>query len=186
LSTFIIRQLQEEGGFTTAFYICNSYTTGKNLLGEMLRSIAAQILRANLDLASYIFDNYANKLQSPAIVRLRRLLPELLGTVNSIRVIIDGLDEYPEPDQRLILNELMTLSKSFVGQCKILFSNRDEGLQIRKVLGGKPIIDLKSQFTSVTKDIQAYVRFNLKEFRDSYPDRLIDNIESQLVQKAGG
>lgn len=169
-----------------AYHICNSYTTGKNLLGEILRSIVLQLLRANIELAPFIFDNYANKGLAPAIVRLRRLLPELLSTVNSIRIIIDGLDEYPESDQRVILAEFIALSKPSGVQCKVLFFNRDEGSQIRKVLASKPTIDLKGQFLNVSKDIEAYVKYNLKEFRYSYPDALIDNIEKHLVKKAAG
>jgi hypothetical protein len=46
LSTYIIRCMQQEAGFTTAYHICNSYTIGKNLRGEIMRSIAAQLLQA--------------------------------------------------------------------------------------------------------------------------------------------
>jgi Cdc6-like AAA superfamily ATPase len=185
LSTYMIKRMQEEQGFTTAYHICNSYTTGKNLLAEILRSITVQFLRSNLELAPFIFENYANKGLAPSIVRLRKLLPELVATLTSIRVIVDGLDEYPVSDQRIILTELLTLSKSSGGQCKILFSNR-EGQQINKLLKDRATISLKDQSVDVNKDIEAYVHAKLEDFRGPFDDRLIDRIEHQVVSKADG
>ena len=182
----MIKNMQDEQGFTTAYHICNSYTTGKNLLGEILRSITVQFLRSNLELAPYIFENYANKGLAPSIVRLRKLLPELMATLSSVRIIIDGLDEYPEPDQRQILSELLALSKLPGSQCKILFSNR-EGKQINKILTGKPTISLREQ-VDVNNDIEIYVRANLERLRGGPLDNknLIDQIESRIVENSNG
>lgn len=186
LSTYIIHRFQEESaGFTASYHICNSYTTGKNLLGELLRSLAVQLLRENLELAPYIFDNYANKGLAPSIVRLRKLLPELLGTIPSVRLIVDGLDEYPESDQRSILSELISLSKSSGGQFRVLFSNRESEL-INKTLDSKSTISLKDQHADVTKDIQAYLNASLEDFRPRFGDRLIDTIERRIVSKSNG
>ena len=185
LSTYVIERLTEETGFTTAYHICNSYTTGKNLLGDVLRSITVQLLRSNLDLAPHIFENYANKGLAPSIIRLRKLLPELLETIPSVRIIIDGLDEYPETDQRTILTEILSLSKRSGGQCRILFSNR-EGTHINKALSSRTTISLKDQHVDVKRDIEAYVRSSLKDFRERFGDRLIDQIESIITSKADG
>jgi len=157
--------LENEAGSTTVYHICKSYTTGKDLLGELLRSITAQLLRANLDLAPYIFGEYANKGLPPSLPRLRKLLPELLGMISAIRIIVDGLDEYPETDQRIILAELIPFAKTSGGHCKILFSNR-EGTKINRVLASKPTISLKDQGVDVNKDIAAYVHFTCKYGRN--------------------
>jgi len=185
LSTYVIGRLQEEGGYTTAYHICNSYTTGKNLLSDILRSIAAQLLRGNLELAPYIFENYANKGLAPSAARLRKLLPELLATITSVRIIIDGLDEYPVSDQRTILTELLALSKSSGGNCRILFSNR-EGELINRTLGGKPTISLRDQNADVSKDIEVHVHARLKALRARFGDHLINKIEHEIVGKADG
>ena len=181
----MINRLHEETGSTTAYHICNSYTAGKNLLGDILRSVTVQLLRANPELAPHIFDNYANRGLGPSIVRLRRLLPELLATITSVRIIIDGLDEYPEPEQRTILIEMIALSKSSGGQFRVLFSNR-EGSQINKMLNGKPTISLRDESADVDKDIEAYVQASLEDFRPKFGDRLIDRIERRIVRKADG
>jgi hypothetical protein len=144
-----------------------------------------QLLRANLDLAPYIFERYANKGLAPNIVRLRKLLPELLGTIPSVRIIIDGLDEYPEPDQRMILTDLLALSKSTGANCRVLFSNR-EGSLINRTLGGRPTISLRDQNADVNKDIELHVHSRLKAFRARFGDALINKIERQIVEKADG
>lgn len=185
MSTYVIKYLQEQGGVTTAYHICNSHTTGKNLLSDILRSIADQLLRANLDLAPYIFDNYANKGLAPSVVRLRKLIPELIGTVSSVRIIIDGLDEYPEHDQRAILTDLLSLSKSPGGNCRVLFSNRESTL-ISRTLGGKPTISLRDQDVDISSDIRLHVHARLKEFRALYGNHLINKIEEDIVSKADG
>ncbi|KAH8587407.1 hypothetical protein B0O99DRAFT_733524 [Bisporella sp. PMI_857] len=174
-----------ETSFTTAYYICNSYTTGRNLVSEILRSLAVQVLKANLDLAPYIFENYANKGLAPSIVRLRRMLHEILETVSSARIIIDGLDEYPESDQRQVLTDLFNLGKLPGGQCRILFSNR-EGKQLDKVLSNKPTISLKDESSSINEDITAYVQTSLEDFRLKFSDKLIDNVQRRIILKAEG
>ena len=185
LSTYIIRCLQEEGGFTTAYHICNSYTTGKDLRGEVMRSIAAQLLQGNLELAPFVFENYANKGLEPSISRLRNLLPELLGTIPSVRIIIDGLDEYPESEQTKILTELIALTRARDSKCRLLFSNR-EGKQINKTLNGKPTISLRDQDSDVNRDIQLYVHAFLKPMRDEFDNDLIDKVERRIIEQANG
>jgi hypothetical protein len=186
LSTYIIKRIQEEEAFTTAYHICHSYTAGKNLVGEILRSITVQFLRSNLELAPFIFENYANKGLAPSIVRMRKLLPELIATLPSTRIIVDGLDEYPETDQRIILTDLLALSKLPGSQCKILFSNR-EGKQFNKSLSSKPTISLRDQ-NALNKDIETYVHANLELLREGPLDNayLIDWIERAIVQRANG
>jgi len=185
LSTYVIRKLQEEGRFATAYHICNSYTTGKHLLGEIMRNIIVQFLRANLDLAAYIFENYANKGLAPNAARVRGLLEKLIQTVPSIRIIINGLDEYPLSDQRTILNELISLSKLPGSQCRILFSNR-ESENINKRLDGKPTVSLRDQNVDMQRDIELYVHAELDSFRITFGDMLIDKIQRKIVAKADG
>ncbi|TVY25509.1 Vegetative incompatibility protein HET-E-1 [Lachnellula hyalina] len=185
LSTHIIRQMKEEGRFTTVYHICNSYTTGKHLLGELMRGVIVQLLRADRDLAPYIFENYANKGLAPSAARVKGLLEKLVQAIPSIRIIVDGLDEYPLSDQRTILNELLSLSKLPGGQCRILFSNR-ESENINRRLNGKPTISLRDENVDLKKDIGLYVHAELDSFRGDFGNDLIDRIERQIVAKADG
>jgi hypothetical protein len=187
LSSNIIRTMKNGGddGFTTVYHICNSYTTGKDLRGEIMRSIAAQLLQDNLEFASYIFENYANKGLEPSIASLRNLLPELLKAIPSVRIIVDGIDEYPESEQAKILKELISLTKETSVQCKLLFSNR-EGNQINQILKRKPTISLRDQQHNVHKDIQIYVHAFLNQMRDDFDTDLIDKVQHNIIKQANG
>jgi hypothetical protein len=105
--------------------------------------------------------------------------------IPSVRIIVDGLDEYPEPDQRAILTELLTLSKSSGGQCRVIFSNR-ESVQINKILASKPTISLRDQYADVNKDIEIYVHAKLMDLRLRFEDSLVDNIEKRIVANSDG
>lgn len=179
--------MEEKGDFTTVYHICNSYTTGKDLRGEILRGIAAQLLQDpdNRELAAYVFENYANKGLEPAIPKLRKLLPELLKTIPHVRIIIDGLDEYPESEQLKILNEMISLTKVDGNQCRVLFSNR-EGEKIDKILGGRPTISLRDQHAEVKRDIDISVRASLTELRTRFEGGLIDQVHRRIVEQANG
>ncbi|KUJ09937.1 uncharacterized protein LY89DRAFT_723790 [Mollisia scopiformis] len=185
LSTYVIQQMQEQGGFTTAYHICNSYTTGKDLRGEILRSFAAQLLQSNRDLATYVFESYANKCLEPGIPKLKKLLPELLKTISSVRFIIDGLDEYPESEQTKILTELIQLTKETSSQCRVLFSNR-EGKQIDRALSSRPTISLRDQHDEVKRDIDIYVHSSLEDLRCTFGKSLIDQVQRRIVEQAKG
>lgn len=150
-----------------------------------MRSFICQLLRANLDLAPYIFENYANKGLAPATVRLRRLITELLDMIPSVRVILDGIDEYPESDQRGTLTELLSLSESCSGTCKILVSSRIS-VQIKKVLSSKPTISLRDYNEEVQGDIRAYIRERLRDLRGRFSDQLIDTVETKVLERADG
>jgi len=150
-----------------------------------MRGVIVQLLRANRDLAPYIFENYANKGLAPSAARVKGLLENLVQAIPSIRIIVDGLDEYPLSDQRTILNELLSLSRLPGGQLRILFSNR-ESENINKRLNSKPTISLKDQKVDLKKDIELYVHAELDSFRGDFGNDLIDRIEREIVAKAKG
>jgi hypothetical protein len=187
LCTYLIENIQREQQITTVYYICNSYTNGKNLAAEIMRSLTLQLLRQNMDLAGYVFENYANKGFAPSVAHLRTLLRSLLSTIPTTRICIDGLDEYPTSEQRSTLQELLTLAKLPGGHCRILFSSRDVD-NIRKALEKKPTISFRDEKDALDKDIQAYVRgamANVRERFRSHP-RLLEDIERRIIAKADG
>jgi len=152
-----------------------------------MRSLTLQLLRQNIELAGYVFENYANKGFPPSVSHLRTLLKSLLSTIPTTRICIDGLDEYPPGEQRAILAELLALAKQPGGHCRILFSSRDVD-NIRKALDKKPTISFRDEKDALERDIRAYVHGALAELRHRFRKnpRLMDKIESQIINKADG
>jgi hypothetical protein len=146
-----------------------------------------QLLRQNMELAGYVFENYANKGFPPSLAHLKTLLKNLILTIPATRICIDGLDEYPPTDQRSILTELLALTKTSNNLCRILFSSRDVE-SIRRALQSKPIISFRDEKDALERDIRAYVHDALNDVREEFKShtQLLDEIENKIIAKADG
>jgi hypothetical protein len=152
-----------------------------------MRSLTLQLLRQNVELAAFVFENYANKGFPPSVSHLRTLLNTLLRGITTTRICIDGLDEYPPNEQRSILQELLSLARLPGGHCRVLFSSRDVD-NIRKALQNKPTISFRDEEAALDEDIKAYVHDALAEIRENFKahTRLLDDIQSRIIAKANG
>ena len=148
----------------------------------MLRSIALQLLRQHMDLASYVADNYVNKGSNPSIPQLKKLLVELLSGIPSVFIVLDGLDECDEKSQKSILGELILLTGP---TCRLLISSRD-GIYVSKVLHERPTISLREKKRDVDTDIRLFVKHNLIGLRERFGDTVVDEVEEKVVEKANG
>ena len=170
---------------TVAYFFCNSYNDGEDRCSRLLRALVLQVLRAHLDLAPYICDNYANRGRNPSMPQLKKLIPDLLATIPLTRIVIDGLDECQEKDQRLILQELLSLCSPAGVRCKILLSSR-EGVHLSRALRRKPNISLRERKADVDSDIRLFVAYKLTELRERFDGKIVDDIEKRVVKKADG
>ena len=180
--------MKQQQNHTVAYFFCNSYADGKDRCSQILRSLTLQLLRENLDLAPHVADNYANRGFNPSMQQLRKLIPELVATIPSTRLIIDGLDECNEQDQKAVLRELLSLYVLPGVSLKLLFSSREVAL-IGKSLRKKLYISLKERKSDVETDIRLFVNQNLIDLRerfDKIDNTVVDNVEQRLVEKADG
>lgn len=119
---------------------------------------------------------------------MRKLLADLISAIDNTRICIDGLDECRDEDQKVILTELISLSK-LPGdhRCRILFSNRESG-QINKIMSRTRAISLKEESINVNKDIMLYVDEKISDLRSrgNFSDQLIEEAKCKVVQKAQG
>jgi NACHT domain len=187
LCSRIIHSLKSGPATTVAYYFCDSHTDGRDYCGQILRVISIQILRAHLDLLPHVAASYANRGYNPSLPNLRRLITDLLTAIPSARVILDGLDECQEKDQKIILKELLSLCTLPDGRCKLLVSSRDV-VPISKMLSRIPRISLEKNRAFVDADIRSVVSQSLIEVREKYDSDSdsIDDIEQIIVKKADG
>ena len=101
------------------------------------------------------------------------------------RVVIDGLDEYSEADQKEILTHIIRLFTGPNIRCKILFSSR-ESANISGALRKVPTISLSERTEKIEKDIKLFIRQSLLDLRKSWPISSIDEIEQKMLAKAAG
>lgn len=169
-------------GIVTCYYFCNSKDPN-NICDQVLRTIALQLLRSNLNLASLITNEYVYCGLNCCMAQLRKLIPQMLEIVPQVRIVVDGIDECSKESQKSILKEIQSICLSPLNKCKILFSSRKDHY-INEKLSGKPQISLDKR-GEVETDILLYVKHKIKRLPTSNRT-LIDKVEGILVKKANG
>ncbi|KAH8650674.1 hypothetical protein BGZ60DRAFT_462571, partial [Tricladium varicosporioides] len=181
----VIQFIQTEQQLMVAYYFCTYQSDRFNACREVMRSLCAQILRKNKDLAAHVSENYANCGLEPSMMQLRRLLGELLAAIRSSRIIIDGLDECDEHCQKQILSELLRICNQAGESCKFLISSRDNGFIARK-LSKVPTISLNEERKNTEVDIALFVKHRIIDLSEKFGPEVISPIEEILVKKAEG
>ena len=143
MCSHIIRVLDKVPELSVCYYFCNSLGAG-TVCGQILKTVALQLLRRHLDLASLIVNEYVDRLLNCSMKQLRVLIPQILEIVPCTRIIIDGLDECSMSDQKEVLKELQSLCLRPSIRCKILISSRRE-VYIREKLSSSQHIPLEER-----------------------------------------
>ncbi|KAF2788975.1 hypothetical protein K505DRAFT_393493 [Melanomma pulvis-pyrius CBS 109.77] len=93
----------------------------------LLRSFALQAIQKNPDLAVYIHNEVLPTWPIVSRRALMGLIPKVLQSVGSARLVVDGLDEWAPGEQSLMLEDLFQLLSSNPSShiCKIPISSRD-------------------------------------------------------------
>jgi hypothetical protein len=127
-----------------------------------------------------------------SVAQLRKILPILLSSLQSVRIVVDGLDEYEDKDHKPILAELLALAKcnKSDGTRKLLISSRD-AVRIARVLLRRSNIDLSSERAAIASAIQGFVRSSVSDLHLNLDQEQVHGaamaaIERTLVLKANG
>jgi hypothetical protein len=139
-----------------------------------------------------VYDEYICQGLTSSVPQLKKLIPTLLLSIPSIRIVIDGLDEFEQKDQSQILNDVIPLaSASNLGAvCKILILSRDIN-PISKHLSKRSTISLSKERAAVNAAIQSFVQHSLIDIRRNLDDMNVDSsitakVERDLIEKADG
>lgn len=139
-----------------------------------------------------IQSSYVNNGLQPSVPQLKQLLPNLLSTFPSVRIIVDGLDECDDKEQNLILIELLALAglKSLSTSCKVLISSQDL-LTISRRLRTRSSIDLSQERVAIESAISSFVHDTISQSpflgdTEIIDKKIIDRIEQTLLTKADG
>ncbi|KAL9072734.1 MAG: hypothetical protein Q9157_004994 [Trypethelium eluteriae] len=160
---------------------------------KVLRSLAAQALRAHPEISSWIYDEFICQNKMPSLAQLRILFPTMLSILPSTRIVLDGLDEFEADQYKPVLTEIDSLLRNKQvegGSCKVLISSRD--LQpISRVLGRRSQISLNEEHQAINCAIQQFVEYNMQEIQANIDDIPVDggemaDISRALVEKAEG
>lgn len=180
MSSYILGRLLETEAVDTLYYFCTSQDIHDSC-NLVLRTFALQLLRQHPDLASLISNEFFHK--TCGLVQLRALLPKMLATSCSTRIILDGVDETSKEAQKLLLKELQTVCLASNPNCKILFSSRKE-VSLAKQLARNPSVVLDGR-AEVNLDIKRFIKHKMQKVKTSNPE-LRERIELELTKNADG
>ena len=186
LCSSLVDHLQEQQKVSFGYYFCRFSPNGADTCVEVLRVMVAQLVKSQPDMLPHIHQNYVDKALNPSLKVMKELLAQVLSGLPSSRIVLDGVDECHEAQQKEILSTLLSLQKNAPNSCKLLISSRvDEGY-IKSVLRQMPSIRLKDHNSEA---ISLFVDQNVAELSDifdSLEDDLLDRIRRELCSKAGG
>ncbi len=170
----------------SAYYFCRYSVTSIEATVLIMRSIAAQLVRCQPDIVPYVHQHYIDTALHPSPKLMRKLLREVLAGIDCCRIVLDGIDECDEMQQREVLSTFLDLQQNAADSCKILFASRNDESHIKALLRKNMIIPMKGQTDDA---IRLFVNSKIAELTDKFEsldDILLDRIRYRLSSKADG
>ncbi len=113
------------------------------------------------------------------------MLKDILSVVDSVRVVLDGLDECEDVVRKDILATMIEIQKTKGHTCKILISSRPDSSLDRDVRN-KTTIDLRGE---TDQGIRAYVKYEVERLGSYFgalDEDLSKSLEALMSSKADG
>ncbi|KAJ7706684.1 ankyrin repeat-containing domain protein [Mycena rosella] len=174
---------QGENIGVAAIYLNHKETevqTPSNLHASIWRQI---VFRKPVSLAvQQLYEKHCEPRTRPSLEKVHEVLVSTVTEYSKVYLIVDALDEYPENERNILLNNLSNL-----------------GQTVNLMLTSRPHINIHTTFESVqtleiratARDVQTYVdeqitkSFRLSKHIQSRPD-LREEIETQIVGRSDG
>ena len=191
IACLLIEELKNLDNVDVAFFYCKYSDNHKNSFTDVLRSILVQLVQQNEELLSYVYDACCSSteltLDSPSI--LKQLVQTSIRSYSNICLIIDGVDECEEVEEKKIITWFLETcensTKDNAGTTRLLFiSQRDKVTET--LLAQAATIPLDSKYHQ--EDIQTYARhWSIKIQRKfGIPERSAGQIGTEVAAQAQG
>ena len=179
---------QDNKASAALFFFCQHDYVCPNPATDILRTFAAQLLAAKTDLAPYILETWADNGLRPSKKVLQEIINQAMDSLESVRILVDGLDEWPRIEQEEVIKDVLMVKGRSPGRSKLLISSRRLPV-ITKILSSKPTFCLEESTDDVRITISAYVspRLHALGLRLNKANAdLIDELETKILAKANG
>ncbi|KAI9667637.1 MAG: hypothetical protein M1821_000454 [Bathelium mastoideum] len=180
----------------TFYYFFNYRDNAAKSSIYLLRSLVAQAVQRNPDVVAYVHEEYVMSHLVASLKALRELLPEVLSSFSSSRIIVDGVDECDPKEQKLIVEDVLRLLSVNTSShiCKIFISTRDVptiSQSLRKQAKDAVSISLNNERGAVGDSIELFIQTRLSEVQNELdyldPNGAVwHNIRHTLATKANG
>ena len=185
LCSLIVQNSEIHEESSTVYYFCGQKPSSVDAPTVLLRTLAVQLLRQSLELASFVHQAYLQKALGRSAPTMKKLMKDLLSTNRAVRIVIDGIDEWNRTAQKDTLKALVELQKHGGSNCKLLIASRKEPW-IRDAITHKVHVEIDSKsaegllryIDSTTDSLQGH-------FQDFTPE-LWERLTLKLQDKACG
>lgn len=192
----VLVQHTEANAIHVIYYFCSFLGSQSDGLSRLLRSLISQVIQKHQDLATYVHDVYFKSHPVPTKKGLLTLLTELLQGLGSVRLIVDGIDEWTERDQTELLKELSQMISTDQSShiCKIMIASRETMVTSRrkKDKSSRTIsLSKGDESLAVTRSIVNFVNDKLSDLPDHCdeldPDSsIMAHVKKTLIEKSHG
>lgn len=187
-------QTIQERKLNVLFHFCTYFEAGQDGPLLLLRSLTAQGIQKDPDFAIYVHDEVIPSHPMSSRRALMALLPKLFESLGSIRLVVDGIDEWSTQEQKVVVDDIFQLSSFLTFNCKVLISSRDVPIisrSLRRKSKGIASVSLSDEEHSIHQAIEGLIEKRLAENRD-YLDELdpggtiLPDIRRMLAEKSNG
>ena len=182
----LIDHIQKQQNMQFAFYFCSYSLNSTDTCTNILRAVVAQLIQSQPELVAYIYRSYVDVVKNTSTKRMKDLLREVLSSLGTCRIVLDGIDECSVEQQKEIILTFFSLQDSASESCKVLFSSRNDGSLIKRLLSRQTVIRLKGQTDDA---ISLYVKHKVNELSHLFEDlssELLSRVRQRVGAKAQG
>ena len=161
IASLIIEEMKNIDSVYVGFFYCKYSDNQKKTFTDILRSILVQLVQRNEELLSYVYDACCStsELTMNSQILLKRLVETSLRSCPNTCIIIDGIDECEEMEEKKtvawFLATCENVTKDNGETIRLLFvSQRDKVTE--SLLAQAAVISLDSKYHQ--EDIQKYAR----------------------------
>lgn len=151
IASLIIEEIKAIDSVNVCFFYCKYSDNRKNSFTDILRGILVQLVQQNEELLSYLYDACcsSSELTMDSPKRLKDLVKTSLRTCSNTYIIVDGIDECEEVEEKKTIEWLLATSENITrdnsGTIHLLFiSQRDKVTE--SLLAQASVIPLDSKY----------------------------------------
>jgi hypothetical protein len=184
----VIESLRNQHGQGIVAYYYFEFTNPTTLSEEaLLRSLVVQLSCADETTIRNLYTQHNHGSLQPQLKTLQESLCALVrSSVLPVFIIIDAVDELPEPQRKYLLATIFQLSPLTKEGLRILISSRDE-VDIHHALVGIVDFDVAIEGRTVHHDITTFVNRELSASKwKLWPEDEVQMMREALIRKADG
>ena len=161
IASLIIQEIENLDSVHLGFFYCKYSDNQKNSFTNVLRGILFQLVQQNEELLPYVYDACcsSSELTMNSQSLLKKLVETSLKSCPNTYIVIDGIDECEETEEKKIIAWFLAVSENVVKNSAetmhlLFISQRDKVTE--KLLTQAAVISLDSKYHQ--EDIEIYSR----------------------------